>query len=126
MNNIKNRIKHEVVNFSIASGGSGLTLRHTFFKGTILAAAIHLDGALPTQLINCGIKANGGNTLIEFTSIRDWQQRQGGNYIDSMKPLYIEGGSQLIIEFNNPTVLAAALADQIVFLVQDENNNQIC
>ena len=122
MNNIKNRIKTETIDFSILSGGSNITLRHQFLTGTILVAAIHLNGALPTQLVNCGIKGAGGDTLIEFTSIRDWQQRQGGDYVASMKPLYIKGGYQLIIEINSPEALTAPLSGQIVFLV-DENKN---
>ena len=123
MNNITNRIKHEVIDFSMASKSvANLSLRHPFLPGTILAAAIHLNGALPTQLVNCGIKGNGGNTLIEYTTIRDWQQRQGGAYIESMKPLFIEGGRQLIIELNSPSVLAAALSGQIVFLTQEDSD----
>lgn len=123
MNNINRRIKHETVDFLIPSNGSNLTVRHTFFPGIILAAAIHLNGELPSQLVNCGIKAGGGDTIIEPTTIRDWQQRQGGDYIDSMKPLYIKGGSQLIIEFNSSANLTGALSGQIVFLVKEPSQN---
>jgi len=117
------KTRYQTVDFSIANGTNHLAPRKRVYDGNVIAAAVHVDGDLPNGIINLGIKSTGGTPLVDETNLKDWQQRNGGCYISSMKPLNINGGVELIFEFSSLTDLAKDLNGQIVLVIEQPCNS---
>jgi len=114
MNNIKTR--HQSKSFTIPVSGE-LTLAINLWPGKVVAAAIEIVGDYPDQLVNASVRDNG-NRIEDPTSIQNWEQRSGGNYLQSLKPLSIEGGQQIKFDFTSSGNLAAELKGQVILVIQ--------
>lgn len=119
MNNRK--ITYQSVPFTVLAGTTRLVVNKKVWEGRIINAVINTDGVLPNQLITFGIDDSGNKTLVEKSSIKDWQQRSGGDYLSSMKPLNIQGSQDLKLEFNALANLAANLSGEILFVLDQTN-----
>lgn len=85
--------------------------KYKSFKGTILSGtnedsvALELDpgevavGCLfaekPSKDVVIKIVDANGSAIIDPSNYQDWEQRQGGNYETSKKPLGFEGGQKV-------------------------------
>jgi len=116
------KLRYQTVDFSIANGTDYIAPRKRIYDGNVIAAAVHVDGDLPNEIINLGIKSTGGTPLIDETNLKDWQQRNGGCYLTSMKPLNLDGGVELIFEFSALTALDKDLKGQIVLVIEQPCN----
>lgn len=113
---------YHTIDFSLAAGSNGDTI-HTdkFPDGKILAASVCVPGGLPRQIVNLTM-SDSGRKLFQGSNLKDWEQRQGGDYISSMKPIGAAGGKSYVLDFSSKKSLAADLEGQIVFVIEQPQN----
>lgn len=110
--------KYERINFSMPIGSTSADFQSKIFRqGEVIAAAIFPDGAIPAETVNLGLRNTSGTRVVETTTVKDWERREGGSYIDSMKPMLLEGGQYYTLEFNALTALTTAFSGQVVFVI---------
>ncbi len=116
---------YQVVNFVVPAGSTGITERETLKEGLIVAAAVYTPEDNFKGSVNLAIKNNGGSLLIDPTCLEDWKRREGGSYIESMKPMGFAGGKSIVIEIT-PALGYADISNeqkgQIVFVIEQPDN----
>jgi len=116
---------YHTVDFSLKSGSTGDTIiTDRFPDGKILAASVCVPGGLPSQIVNLTM-SDSGRKLFQGSNLKDWEQRQGGDYISSMKPIGADGGKTYELDFSSRTALTADLNGQVVF-VMEQPQNDVC
>lgn len=116
-------LKYKTVAFKIEAGLSSKPVdSNRIPSGKIIGARLYLSGARPTdQLVNLTIRDSADNPVFDASSIEDWQPREGGSYIDSMKPLDLPGDTKYTLAFSSDEPLTADLKGQLVFVVEQTN-----
>lgn len=120
--NSNKKYRHQSKAFTIASGTKNLVVDINLLsgEGNVVAGCIEVLGTKPTdRLINASVKDNGGR-VEDPTSIQNWEQRQGGDYLGSLKPLSIPGNQTIQFEFDANANLAADLIGQIVLVLEKD------
>ena len=122
MNRDNKKYRHQSKSFTIASGTNSEVVDIPLLtgQGDVVAGCIEILGDKPTdKLINASVKDNGGR-VEDPTSIQNWEQRQGGSYKESLKPLSIPGNQTIQVEFSASSNLSADLVGQIVLLLEKD------
>lgn len=116
---MKRVIDKYTVDFSLSNGDTFKSIPTGRFRnGTIIAAALHVDGDLPAKIINLTMVDTSGKKVQHGSTIKDWQQRDGGDYLSSMMPIKpAQGGLDYSLDFSIPSGLDADLTGQVVFII---------
>ena len=87
-------------------------------KGFVLGACIYTNGADDNKIINASLKDDSGVAITKACSIKHWRQREGGGFIESLKPMNFETeGKQYQFEINDVFgKLTEELKVQIIFV----------
>ena len=117
------KVRHQTFPFTILSGTDGKKLRPNLESGDVIGCILEFDGDLPNQLINFEIKTQGGTVLEDATSVKNWLQRSGGSYLDSIKPVSFPGGNTMQATFYASSNLTADLSGQIIFIILQDCKN---
>ena len=115
--------KYKTVAFTIAAGLASKTVDSDRIPtGNIIGARLYLNGGRPTdQLVDLTIRDSANNPIFDASSLEDWQPREGGSYIDSMKPINLPGDTKYSLAFSCDEPLTAELKGQLVFVVDQTN-----
>ncbi len=112
------KTNYHIVDFILATGTNGDTIdTDRFPDGKILAASVCVPGGLPSQIVNLTI-SDSGRKLFQGSNLKDWQQRQGGDYISSMKPIGADGGKNYVLDFSSRKPLTSDVEGQVVFVIE--------
>ncbi len=113
--------KHKSYNFTLPTGQDQLREVISLDRGNVIGGFIKVanPNGLGAGFTNIGINRSNGTTLEEVVCREAWEQRQGGNYLDSIKPLsFNEDKIQVIIGADNATT--ANVNFQMVLVYEQE------
>jgi hypothetical protein len=117
--------KQYVVDLTIPTNQSTFTKEFTLPTGFVPRVVAYTNGIenATKEMLQLALYDNNGNEVIPAVNIKNWEQKGGGNYMESMKPLGLETqGRNFKLIFSTDRNLAqippiAILAKvQVVFL----------
>lgn len=107
------------------------------FKGTILngtnEASIFQDidagkvvvgclfAGVPSKDVSLKILDASGSAIIEASNYEDWQQRQGGDYLTSKKPLGFSGSQKIKVVATSIDNQTANWNFEVLLIIQQDN-----
>lgn len=89
-------------------------------KGFLIGVSIYTNGANTGKLINASLKDDSGVEICKASTLQHWRSREGGGFLDSLKPLGFETeGKTYQFELNDVfNALTEELKVQVVFVYQ--------
>lgn len=110
---------YHTVNFKLLAGSYGEQIdTNRIPEGKIVCASVCVSDGVPAQVVNLTMSHNSGKKVFQGSNLKDWEQRQGGDYLSSMKPIGTEGGQNYILDFDTKEALRANLEGQVVFVIE--------
>lgn len=83
----------------LITGTNEVSIPHDLDAGEVVVAC--LFAGTPSKETTIKILDTGGSAIIEPSSYKDWEQRQGGTYITSKKPMNFQGGQKVRVVVNS-------------------------
>ena len=89
-------------------------------KGFLIGVSVYTNGADEGKLINASLKDDSGVEISKASTLKHWRSREGGGFLDSLKPLNFETeGKTYQFELNDIfNALTTELKVQAVFVYQ--------
>lgn len=96
------------------------TASFTLPKGFLIGCSIYTNGADDGKLINASLKDDSGVEISKASTLKHWRSREGGSFLESLKPLGFETeGKTYQFELNDVfNALTTELKAQVVFVYQ--------
>jgi hypothetical protein len=96
------------------------TASFTLPKGFVIGASVYTNGEDTGKLINGSLKDDSGVEICKASTLKHWRSREGGGFVDSLKPLNFETeGKTYQFELNDVyNALTAELKVQVVFVYE--------
>lgn len=91
---------------TIATGTNENSVSLDLDQGDVVVAS--LFAGVPSKDTTIKILDASGSAIIEPSNYKDWEQRQGGNYLTSKKPMNFKGGQKIKVvatSIENQTLL---------------------
>ena len=108
----------EVIDITIAAAATVDFGDITLPDGNCKRVGMVILSAAPSENINIALKTSQGTDVIKSHSYKFWEQRQGGDYFDSLKPVEFNCGRKIKVELNAPVARAADTTLQFIFLIE--------
>lgn len=117
--------KQKTVDLEIPLNQSTFTKEFVLDSGFIPRVVAYTNGIenATKEMLQLALLDNNGNEIIPAVSIKNWESKSGGNYMESMKPLGIEAQGRtfkLVFTTDRNLALAPPLAIlpkvQVVFI----------
>ena len=104
---------------TIALGTNEATISQDLDQGDVVVAAL-FSSAAPSKDVTVKIVDASGSAIIEPSNYKDWEQRQGGTYVSSKKPMGFKGGQKVKVVANSTANQTADWAFEVLLIIQQQ------
>lgn len=86
-------------------------------QGDVIVGCL-FAGVAPSKDVTIKIVDTSGSAIIEASNYKDWEQRQGGTYISSKKPMNFKGGQEVKVVVSSTENQTADWPFEVLLLIQ--------
>lgn len=110
----------EVVEVTLTAGQSTNNVKMSLPTGICKRVGVVISDGSATENVNISLIDMAGNDIVKSHSYKFWEQRQGGDFFDSLKPVNFNCGKEIKPTLTAPTPLAGDITFQFMFLIAQE------
>ncbi len=101
---------------TITSGTNEKSIALDLDTGEVVVAS--LFASVPSKDVSIKILDTSGSAIIEPSNYKDWEQRQGGTYFSSKKPMGFQGGQKVKVVATSVENQTADWTFEVILVIQ--------
>lgn len=112
-------VTYETINVTLSAGTFIAQENIKLPAGKVIRMATVVGGDLENKIVNHSVTQNN-NDIIKPSDLRFSAKTNGGDFVNSLRPVDFEGGRTFEAKLNTAVALAADITVQFLFLIVKE------